>query len=230
MQPTAPKVQEGEYVVPTFKQDVFNCPFCGVLATQFWTDLLAQLPGGSHYASIAAHVSICLNCEGQAFWVSPTRGKDADDAVMVVPEARGGPRPHVEMPDDVRKDYEEARRIVSASPRGACALLRFALQTLLQKHLGQGGKSPNEAIKALVAAGLPVETQQALDVLRVVGNNAVHPLEMNLRDDTATATALFTVVNFIVQDRIAQPKKLKGLFDALPQGARDAIAKRDGTS
>ncbi len=51
---------------------------------------------------------------------------------------------------------------------------------------------------------------------------------MDLKDDPETASALFDLLNFIVDDRIAQPKKRKAIFDNLPEGARAAIRKRDG--
>lgn len=130
------------------------------------------------------------------------------------------------MPMDVRADYEEARAIVALSPRGACALLRLAVQKL-GGELGESGKNIDSDIASLVNKGLDVEVQQALDSLRVIGNNAVHPGEMDLTDDTETATALFTLLNFIVEDRIAQPKKRKAIFDKLPEGARAAIQKRN---
>ena len=72
-----------------------------------------------------------------------------------------------------------------------------------------------------------MEIQQALDIVRVVGNNAVHPGELDEHDVATVATSLFELVNAIVEDRIARPKKLKAMFDALPQGARDAIGRRD---
>jgi len=133
------------------------------------------------------------------------------------------------MPKDVREDYEEARSIVSLSPRGACALLRLAVQKLCGE-LGEPGKNIDKDIANLVGHGLNIEVQQALDSLRVIGNNAVHPGEMDLTDDTETATALFSLLNFIVEDRIAQPRKRKAIFDKLPEGARAAIQKRDGKS
>jgi hypothetical protein len=50
---------------------------------------------------------------------------------------------------------------------------------------------------------------------------------MDLTDDTETATALFSLLNFIVEDRIAQPKKRRAIFDKIPDGAKAAIQKRN---
>ncbi len=113
------------------------------------------------------------------------------------------------------------------SPRGACALLRLAVQKLCAE-LGEPGENINDDIASLVDKGLSVEVQQALDSLRVIGNSAVHPGEMDLTDDTETASALFELLNFIVEDRIAQPKKRAAIFEQLPPRAREAIQARDG--
>jgi hypothetical protein len=72
--------------------------------------------------------------------------------------------------------------------------------------------------------------QQALDYCRVVGNNSVHPGEINLNDTPEIANSLFEMVNFIVEDRIARPKQVQALYGQLPQAARDAIEKRDSNS
>jgi hypothetical protein len=130
------------------------------------------------------------------------------------------------MPPDVKEDYEEARGIVGRSLRGACALLRLGVQKLC-KDLGGKGKGINDDIKTLVEKGLPVEVQQALDALRVIGNNAVHPGELDLKDDQETATALFGALNFIVENRITEPKKRKELWEKLPQRAKEVIAERN---
>jgi len=94
-------------------------------------------------------------------------------------------------------------------------------------HLGQKGKNINDDIGALVKAGLPVQVQKALDVCRVVGNNAVHPGEIIFDEDNQVVNTLFGLVNFIVDNQITQPKQLAAMYDALPEKARDGIEKRD---
>ena len=118
--------------------------------------------------------------------------------------------------------------IVQRSPRGAGALLRLALQKLMP-HLGEKGKNMNGDIASLVASGLDPGMQQALDALRVIGNNAVHPGELDLQDNVETVGSLFGLINYIVEQRISHPKKLQELYNALPEGARAAIADRDTT-
>ena len=217
-----PFAQEGEHVPPAIDGEAFHCPYCGVLARQYWAGLYTE--GTAYFAHV--RTAECTNCERRSFWIDTSERERLSDYRMVKPLAGGGPRAHAEMPDDVKADYEEARSIVAQSPRGACALLRLATQKLMV-DLGQPGKNINDDIAALVRAGLPVEVQQAMDLLRVVGNSAVHPGEIDLKDDVATASGLFAILNFIVQDRIAQPKNIQAMFGALPQKARDAIVKRD---
>lgn len=118
--------------------------------------------------------------------------------------------------------------IAQQSPRAAAALLRLAIQKLC-KELGESGNSINADIGALVRKGLPIEIQQALDVVRVVGNNAVHPGEISADDIEDITPTLFDLVNMIVEDRIARPRKLADMFKSLPSGAIAAITKRDGT-
>lgn len=134
--------------------------------------------------------------------------------------------PHSDLPDDCKKYYLEARNIFQESPRASAALLRLVIQ-MLMLHLGEKGKNINDDIKSLVTKGLPDEIQQALDYCRVIGNNAVHPGEINLDDTPEIVQPLFEMINFIVEDRISRHQKIKQLYNKLPEKAREAIQKRD---
>jgi hypothetical protein len=218
---TEPLAREGEHVAPSLSGESFHCMHCGVLAQQTWSRLL---PENVIHSRMLAYVGYarctCRNCQQVSIW---NEGEER----CVDPVIRGGPRPHIDMPEDVKGDYEEARRIVGQSPRGACGLLRLGLQKLCV-DLGEKGENINDDIKSLVQKGLPEEVQQAMDSLRVIGNNAVHPGEMDLKDDAETATALFNLLNFVVEEMIAKPKRRRGIFDKLPVSVREAIKKRDG--
>jgi len=222
----------GQTKVPSFLASAYNCPRCGVLANQTWSEMLWQIEGRGGYQSSMYHTALCANCRQVQIWRGTlpdlpfAEGADTPAGVMVDPAGMGGPVPHADMPGDVADDFNEARTIVQLSPRGACALLRLAVQKLMV-HLGQEGKNINADIAALVSGGLPVQVQQALDTLRVVGNNAVHPGEMDLKDDQNTAIQLFRLLNVIVEERIARPREIAEIYNQLPQGARDAVDERD---
>ncbi len=94
-------------------------------------------------------------------------------------------------------------------------------------ELGEKGENINADIKSLVAKGLPIQVQQAFDYCRVVGNNAVHPGEINLNDSPEMGQHLFNMINFIVEDRITRPHHIAALYGKLPETAREAIEKRD---
>lgn len=216
-----PLAREGEHVAPAFGQQSFHCIHCGVLAVQAWNQLNLRVNPG--FYAVDCWRCDCHNCGKHSYWREEEVG-----GRLLDPVTGSGPRAHVDMPEEVRKDYEEARTIVMQSPRGACALLRLAVQKLCAE-LGEPGKNINDDIATLVGKGLSVEVQQALDTLRVIGNNAVHPGEMDLTDDTDTASALFELLNFIVEDQISQPKKRVEIFSKLPTKAVAAIKKRDGS-
>jgi hypothetical protein len=204
-----------EQQAPALDKGAFICPNCGAYAHQEWTGLMMSVSGGMTTSD--ARAAKCAHCDKFSYWV---------DGKLVYPSRRQGPPPHPEMPEQPAADYNEAREIVGLSPRGACALLRLALQKLC-KELGETGSDLNTDIANLVRKGLRAEVQQALDSLRVIGNNAVHPGEFDVTDDLETATALFECMNLIVDQLIAQPRRVGELYEKLPQGALDQIEARD---
>lgn len=80
---------------------------------------------------------------------------------------------------------------------------------------GRKGKNINEDIANLVKSGLPLKVKQSLDIVRVIGNNAVHPGQIDLTDDVDTASKLFVLLNIIADVMITQPREVDKLFNSL---------------
>lgn len=149
---------------------------------------------------------------------------------MVWPVESDAPPPAADLPQDIRSDYDEAAAICRVSPRGAAALLRLAIQKLCI-DLGSTRQDINGAIGDFVAEGkITGAIQKALDAVRVVGNEAVHPGVMDLRDDVDTVNSLFGLINFIVEKMITEPKEIDAIYNALPAGKLAGIAQRDAQS
>ena len=131
------------------------------------------------------------------------------------------------MPETVRQLYNEAGLIYNKSPRAACALLRLAIDKLCNE-LGETDRDINKNIGTLVKKGLPQSVQQALDIVRVVGNKAVHPGQIAFDvDDKETAIALMKLVNMITERMISEPKEINSMFEQLPDSIKTSIEKRD---
>jgi hypothetical protein len=173
--------------------------------------------GSSNWELVNLSVNLCYSCNEWSVWVAQN---------IVFPATHLLIEPNTDMPADVQTDFAEANAIIGKSPRGAAALLRLCIQKLMP-HLGQKGKNIDHDIGALVKNGLDIRIQKALDIVRVIGNNAVHPGQIDLRDDKATAFKLFNLVNLIVAAMITAPKHIEELYGALPETALEAIEKRD---
>lgn len=205
-----------KYIQPQINSCKFTCPSCGAITQQRWAQIHWD---GKNYGSTYEHpirIALCTHCEKASVWVE---GK------MFYPEIGNSPFPNPEMPEKVQKLYLEAASIYTKSPRGAAALLRLAIQVLL-KELGEEGKNINLDITSLVSKGLPKIVQQSLDVVRVTGNNAVHPGQIDT-DDINVVGNLFELINVIIEYMIALPNKVSGLYSVLPTSTKESINKRD---
>ena len=145
---------------------------------------------------------------------------------MIFPAASIAAPANHDLSEEIRADYSEAAAVVAHSPRAAAALLRLALQKLC-KQLGEKGENINDDIKAMVAKGLNPLVQKSLDALRITGNNAVHPGEINLNEEPERVLKLFELINFIATKMITEPREIEAFYGDLPDGALDAVKKRD---
>ena len=201
---------------PSVKDNSFNCPHCRTVSQHNWQKIRYNFNRGGENLG---YISRCSNCEEYTVWID-------DD--MVFPKASTAPHPHEEMPNDIQRDYNEARLVLDDSPRAAAALLRLSIQRLLENHFDADGYSLNDEIGNLVEDDvISPRIQRALDAVRVIGNNSVHPGEMNMDDNRETASALFMLVNEIVDEAIARDKRINNVYESLPEDHLEGIENRD---
>ena len=63
--------------------------------------------------------------------------------------------------------------------------------------------------------------------VRVIGNEAVHPGTIDLKDDRDSALNLFRLVNAIAEQMISHEKSVNDMYAMLPEGKRNAIEARN---
>ena len=202
------------YVPPEVNKENFNCPHCQSFAYQHWNQISTSQHTNSYKM---AH---CYNCKDISIW---------HNQKMIHPSNSSAPPPNLDMSNEVKEIFEEARQILSLSPRASAALLRVCIDKIT-KELGEKDKDLNARIGNLVKKGLPTEIQQALDVVRVTGNDVLHIGQINLNDSPETAYSLFDIVNIIIQRMISEPKKINEIYQALPKEKQDSITNRDKTT
>lgn len=245
-------------MIPEYGNKKFQCPHCNTVAIQEWftatnasnkaTEILNDLyfdyrPSINNFSQEdivrflneidknfkrslqnfvpnGFSVATCSSCDDFTLWVNKE---------IIYPKKTTLPPPNSDLNEEIKGLYLEASSILIDSPKGSTALLRLALQKLLEQ-VGKSGKKINNDIKALVAEGMSPKIQQALDLLRVIGNNAVHPGQINFDDNTEVAQKLFGILNFIAEELITKPKELEELYaDLIPNETQDHIKQRDGT-
>ena len=206
------RVEETKPTAAAIQAASLECTFCGVSAPQVWMNLVSVDATGCLLKS-PIWSSICSNCKLPSYWLE---GVDELEPRRLWPLKLGGPPPHKGMPEDVRRDYMEARAIAQTSPRAAAALLRLALEKLTP-HVGQRGELPTTSVRALVQRkGVDPRVELALEALRAVGDGAIPPGQISVHDDEATVQALCGVLNLLVEELIEAPRRRDAIYASLP--------------
>ena len=102
-----------------------------------------------------------------------------EQKISLWPRHTGRPPVPPEVPDEFKRDYQEACLILADSSNASAALSRRCLQLILREKLGAPNSTLYKEIRwAVEKGGLPssiTDLTDLLDVPRKVGNRAAHP-------------------------------------------------------
>ncbi|MEX3711224.1 DUF4145 domain-containing protein [Cytobacillus horneckiae] len=234
-----------KYIAPTYFSEAFNCPRCDVLAPQKWYVVTRGVEGElmiesaeeraltgraiaflgnkqhKHREAWELDLTICDYCSKYTIWenrkvIFPYKIFDLPDA-------------HVDMPEDVKQIYTEARLIYKHSPRASAALLRLAIETLIPQLNDYSIKKDtlNKMISELVKKDIPEHIQQGFDLIRVYGNEGIHPGQIVIEETQDMVIYLFNLTNDIVEELIARKQKINEAYSSLPKGKLEEIIRRN---
>lgn len=227
-------------IVPIPLASSYTCPFCETTSTVNWygishaqqaklsdeldngIDSHSPKPKGYYHTIINSFGSSsaelhdwafaeCNHCKKMTVW-----HKDK----MVYPSTCPVDPPNPDMPEKVKDCYLEAAQVLNASPRSAAALLRLGLQHLLAQLLDDEGSGHLYTDIIRYSQNAPIQIVKALDIIRVTGNNSVHPGTIDLDEEPERAEYLFILMNMICDESISRPKLLEEAYQRLPESKR----------
>lgn len=217
--------------------DLFNscdivmvCPHCGVRLQHKY---LNKIYG--RYEFEVAPISKPFNTSIQTRYNSNLQGFDAIQCVscgnysiyyqgkMIYPIDSNVSNPNDDMPENVKIVYYEAKTVLNISPKSACALLRLALEMLLNE-LDISGRTLNDKINNYCNDfDSNNRLIKAFHLIRIVGNEAVHPGVIDIDDNEDIARAMFEILNEIVDETITKKNKMDAIFEYLPEEKTNSI-------
>lgn len=162
-------------------------------------------------------IALCQYCGSFSLWLGER---------MLYPQTGEAPPPHPDMPPAIRELYEEARGVLPASPRASAALLRVALEGLLEEAGNEKGSLADRLKRAHEEGKLTTQTYKLAGVLRLAGNAAAHYELWKIdpsqgQEDREMILALFEFLNEVTEELIAKPKRLEEMEQKLSRKLRE---------
>ena len=111
---------------------------------------------------------------------------------------------HHKMPDFIKADYDEALAVHGVSKKASAALLRLSLQKLLYYIGGKGDNIYSDINFLAEQKVISEKIKMVADILRIAGNNAVHPSKIKHSSFIEISDRLFGFINMIVEEVIAK--------------------------
>jgi Domain of unknown function (DUF4145) len=241
---------------PALDRRSFYCPHCAALAQQDWVALGYETQDDSgappYWVSLAAVTepssappadpfseprptttvhrwqgAQCHSCQEWSIWL---------DTRMVYPHRSAGGPAHPDMPEFVRELYQEAAAVAAVSRRAGAALARAVIERLIKELDSEAPEKArlNQRIDRL-RGRVSTSLGQMLDVVRVVGNGALHvdeqPDELIVitMDDTTgpeLIELMLETANDLVDELITRPRAVNGYWGKLPVGVQAELTRR----
>lgn len=204
----------------SFGKAAITCPYCHVYA-QFDWEVRKNL--NSKLQKYKLIVAKCNSCYLDSVWLHNIQSEE--DTLLLPDYPSELDTPNSDMPNDIQQIYIESAKVLKDSPRASAALSRLAIDQLTQQFSNKS--SLDKRIGDLVSKDLSSKLQKAFDIVRIVGNNAVHPGEIDLKDNQEMAKSLLDLLNMITDELITKPKQIDEFYNSLPKGQLEHIEKRD---
>lgn len=162
-----------------FENNTYECPFCGSAQAvhTFCRDhtgpyaTSARIPPQYHESTFIIYTLTCSRRTCSRVTVLAVN-KMSREQIDLVPKVTMKHYPEY-IPEQIRKDYEEANMVLDSSPKAAATLLRRCLQGMIHDFWDIHGKNLNAEITQLKEK-IPAAQWKAIDALRTVGNIGAH--------------------------------------------------------
>lgn len=163
-----------------FEKETYICPYCGhIQAFSGRHDVSHSgfafgYPGAKEadkQASYIIHSFRCANKDCGRICVTSLNA-ETKEQFDILPQVTMKHYPEY-IPEQIRRDYEEANLILERSPKAAATLLRRCLQGMIHDFWGIKEKNLNAEVTQLKDKVTPIQWQ-AIDGLRKIGNIGAH--------------------------------------------------------
>lgn len=211
---------KNEKITPSLYAEYFDCPLCRVRSTQAWARASAESVSREDIISLNKYIpsfsnsrfdkydrlkmSRCANCEEALIWL---------DEKVIYPDVSLVAPPHEDMPESTRGLYMEAASIVDKSPRASMAILRLAVEDLVNNNFdGDSKKSLYDNIQAIIdSRRYPAQINESLETIRIYGNIAAHSTEFSFDKPKDYYEVIFELLNVMIDSTITQEKNFAAL-------------------
>ena len=157
----------------------------------------------------------CPNCTRTVFAQVTYREDSGESQLVAIYPNKNIKESLNDVPEQIYKDYSEARLILGLSPKASAAICRRLLQTILQDKFQIHERNLVTEIQEFVErSDVPSYLTDAVDAVRQVGNLAAHPSKNQqtgevVEVEPGEAEWLIEVVASLLDFAYTQPIKLK---------------------